>query len=246
MYSPRLRVTRRCLIDDLGLSAEHARRDARQYCAEHEALRSFVVKRESAPGVGEQVKGIEPFGRYISLHVTRGRGVTFWDEAEDTCWLLAYSDTHASGEDRDCYRYFMRLGERDELLPTEDDYELIWDVSAESVLDALAEMGKDMYAEARESGGEVNRSYLHASALMLVDLLVIDSSGNEQGWLSVSLPADITVGPDVVIDYMARLLPEHVDLDTLEQSSHFGDRLCRYDELVWTWTAYELPIEDSE
>lgn len=201
-----------------------------------------MIKRESAPDVGEQVKGISPYGSYLSLHVGRGRGVTLWDSNEDVCWLLAYSGTHASGEGRDCYRYFMSLGERNELLPTPDDYELLWDVSAETVLEALTFIGRDLYAEARQNPGvEANRSYQDADALMLLDLLVIEQDECEQGWVCISLPADITVGSDVIADYLARLIPSHVDPSMIEPSSHVGNRLCRYDEIAWTWTAYSIP-----
>lgn len=242
-----MRVTARCLADDLLLSREYVTRDARSFCAEHEFLRAFVIKREGAPADGEPVKGIEPFPRFRSLHRGRTRGVTVWDEEEDVCWLVAYGETHASGEDRDCYNYFVSLGERGELMPTPDDYEALYEVSAESVLDGLAGVSKDLYEEARNRPGiEASGSFGDTQAFMLVDLMVIDDGECEQGWLAITVPTNVPSFREVIVDYVALLLPEHVDPAMVEVSPTFGERPCRWDEVAWTWTTYAMDIPDLD
>lgn len=214
-------------------------RDVRRFCAEHEALRAFVGKRAGAPEVGDLIKGIEPYGRYRSLHHGRCRGVTVWDAAADVCWFVAYSETHASGEDRDCYRYFMRLGERDELLPTAEDYEQLAEVSTEDVLHELAQVARNLYREARARPGvEANASHHDGKALMLVDLVVIDTDECEQGWLALRLPPEITVEPGTIVDFMSQLLPEHVGPESIEVAGTVGTRPCHHEEVAWSWIHY--------
>lgn len=237
MRSPHLRVTARCLREDLGLDASsYAGRDARYYCAEHEILRVFVTKREGAPAVGEQVKGIEPFGRYISLHHGRWRGLTVWDPAHDVCWLVAFSETHAAHEDRDAYNYFMQLG-GDKLLPTADDYELLEEVSTENLIDGLADRSAGIYEEARANPSiEFNETYEGGSALVLIDMMVIDDGTWEEGWIAITFPRDTPLNEYTALDLVSKILPKTIVADTLELSPKFGSRLARHDELVFSWT----------
>lgn len=169
--------------------------------------------------------------------------MTTWDEDNDVCWMVAYGATHASGEDRDCYNYFESLSGRGELAPTADDYEGLWEVSAEAVLDVLPDLGRELYAEAKaRPGEEASRSFADGKAFMMVDIVVFDTGNGEEGAILLTVPQTIPHGFDVIVDYLARLLPPHVDLDTIEQAARFGGRLCRYDELAWTWVIY--PPED--
>ncbi len=210
---------------------------------EHDALRAFVVKRAGSPDVGEQVKGLRSLG-YLALHVNRGRGVTYWDAAENVCWLLAYSATHATGEDRDAYKAFERLDTRDELLPTADDYEALYEVTDANLIDGFAEYGVRLYDEARlHPGREVNASFEANQALLVVDLIVIDGKECEEGWISIIFDRETPLTADVALDIVAKLLPQTIDLSTLEMTATFNGRSARDDELIWTWSL--LPSEDA-
>jgi hypothetical protein len=234
--SPHLRVTQRCLREDLGLDPAFVQRDARHFCSEHEVLRVFVVKREAAPGTGEPVKDAGPRGSCISLHVGRGRGITIWDEAGDVCWLLAYSGTHATHERRDAYQYFMRLDERDELLPTAEDYEAL-DESAEAFLiDGLVAASQGLYDDARANPGyEFNETFGSRSSMVVIDLVVEDNEEIEEGWISIGFSRDVPLTPTAALDVISRILPRHIAVESLDFASSFRGRPLRDDELVFTW-----------
>jgi hypothetical protein len=238
VHSPHLRVTRRCLAEDLRLDADkYLSRDARAYCAEVEMLRTFVGKREGAPDFGEVIKGVSPAGKVKSLHIGRGRAATIWDPEHDVVWLLAYSETHATHEKRDVYQYFMSLDARDELLPTDADYEEL-DVLAEAfLLDGLVEDAKGIYLDARaDPGVEFNASYGVHEALVVIDLVVEHDGEMEEGWISIGFPRDTPLTPESALDVIARILPGHINVGSLEFASKFWKRDLRPGELVFTWT----------
>lgn len=192
------------------------------------------------------MQAIPPFSAYRSLHSGRTRGLTTWDDENDVCWLVAFSETHASGEDRDCYKYFESLSGRRLLAPTADDYEALWEVSVEAVLDGLVGLSGQLYAEARARPGfEASRSFSDGRALMMVDVVVIDSDQGEEGWVAVTIPQTIPHAEDVVIDYLARLVPPHVDIGTVQRSHMFGQRHCEYYELALTWTVYPAEVNSE-
>lgn len=235
MRLPHLRVTQRCLEEDLELDPGLAERDARDYCAQHDALRAFVLKREGAPGVGEPTRGIKPFGAWLNLHHGRTRAVTYWDEEEDVCWLVAYSRTHASGEDRDCYNYFVDLGSKGRLGPTTEDYEKLNDRSVLQILDDLAAFGADLFTEARANPGvELNETVSGAGVSLVIDLVVIEEDNMEEGWISLQFPPDTNMDENDALSLFSRLLPPEV-FKIIDWASSFHDRPLRPDELVFTW-----------
>jgi hypothetical protein len=238
VHSPHLRVTRRCLAEDLGLDADkYLSRDARAYCAELDVLRTFVVKREGAPDSGDVIKDVKPAGKVKSLHIGRGRAATIWDPVEDVVWLLAYSETHATHEKRDAYQFFMSLDARDELLPTGEDYEEL-DILAEAfLLDGLVEDAKGIYLDARlDPGVEFNASNGAHAALVVIDLVVELDGEMEEGWVSISFPRDTPLTVETALDVSSRILPNHINVANLEHAATFGKRDLRPDELVFTWT----------
>ena len=226
------------MTDDLNLSASYAERDARYYCNEHEALRFFVTKREGAPSIGEPVRDVGKPGQVLSLHVGPGRGATTWDEAEDVCWLLAYSPTHATHEERDVYKYLQHLDGRDELLPTADDYEALNELSEVSVLDGLTAASANMYELARANPGvEQNSSYGLRDALMVMDLVTEATASIEQGWLAVTFPRDTPLLVDAAADLLSRILPADLPIESIQQTSSYHGKPARWDQVVMTWSA---------
>ena len=236
MFSPHLRVTARCLRDDLLLSDEDSGRDARSFRARHDVLRAFVNKREGAPAEGEPIQGLEPHGAYLSLHHSRWRGVTRWDASNDVCWLLAFSPTHASGELRDAYNYFQSLHRRDELLPTADDYELLEDITPANFIDGIAAVGADLYRDARSNPRTVfTETYGGGSADVVVDVLVMEDGALEEGWIAVGFPFDTPLNEYTALDVVAHILPRDIMVVGLERAAYFAERPLRHDELVFKW-----------
>lgn len=236
MHSPHLRVTRRCLEEDLGLDGDLVGKDARHFCAEHAALRTFVVKRETAPGTGEPISDVGKTGSVLSLHVGQGRAATIWDPDEDVCWLLAWSPTHATHEKRDAYQHFMRLDTRGELMPTADDYEAIDQEAITYIADGLVAACEDLYSEARANPGtELSETFQNRDALILVDVIVVEEDELEEGWLAITFPRDTPLTPDVALDMCARILPARIPTEDIAMADHFGKRPMQPGELIFTW-----------
>jgi len=236
-----LRVTRRCVADDLGLPIEHASRDAQHYMREHVAVRTFVELREHAPDVGERVKGVNPYGGIVSLHVGSGRGATYYDAEEDVVWLLAYSATHATHERRDVYQKFMALGERDELLPTQEDYETLETISSVAILDAFEEQCLRAVNEARADPGHTSSSVVllrngqRSGIVALVDIHVIEDGSAEQGWVAFTFSPDTRLGPSQVLDLLDAVLPEGAEP---EHAADLHGRPLHHNEVAFTWVVY--------
>ncbi len=236
MQSPHLRVTRRCLEEDLGLDPSLVGRDARHYCHEHEALRTFVVKREGAPGFGEPIVDVGKTGSVLSLHVGTGRAATIWDPDEDVCWLLAWSPTHATGERRDAYQLFMKLDGRRELMPTVEDYEAINTEAITYIADGLVAACAGLYDDARaNSGTEMSQTFENRGALILVDVIIVDDDEMEEGWVAITYPRDTPITAEVALDLCARILPTHIPVDQIDFADHFGRRPMEPGELIFRW-----------
>lgn len=185
------------------------------------------------------VKDVRPLGRVKSLHVGRGRAVTLWDEVNDVCWLMAFSATHATHERRDVYQYVQRLDDRDELLPTADDYEMLSELPDVDFLAEIAAASEGLYEEARtHPGKEVTRPFGDGDVLMVIDLMVETEGDYEQGWYSVTFPATTPLEVEDVHDILAQLLPSNVDLTTLEVSADFNGEALMPFQVVWSWSCY--------
>lgn len=224
------------------MDPDDASRHVRHYCSQHDALRVFLSKREPGPGLGENLLNVVPYGHVKTLHVGQGRAATIYDEVADVCWLLAYGDTHATGEKRDVYRHFEKLSERGELLPTTKDYEALKAVTPAGVIDALRELASDVYTRAQgDLGHEVLQSITldderDASITISIEILVMGDDRMEQGWVSFVIPHEDPVDEDMLLGLIADLIPAHVDVDTIDYAGDVNGRPVRYDELAFTWS----------
>jgi hypothetical protein len=240
-----LRVTLRCLEEDLRLSADlFAQRDAREYSSRHPVVGKFVDLRADAPDVGETIKSLVPFGAYRSLHTGRGRGATYWDAEYETCWLVAYNDYHASGDRKDVYNYFQRLDENDRLAPTVEDFENLLTETPAALVDALREVGPQLLGEARAFPGEEIRKDFVASvqpgsvgtAIMTVDIVCEVDGKLEEGWIGILIPAGLTWPADGALALAAALAPAEVPSADLHWSETVGSRARLPNELAFTWS----------
>jgi len=125
-----LRITRRCLVDDLGVFTPRSGQ-AQVHVAVHRIVQAFVTRRSQSP-IGQETFrcATKALGRAIyTLHDGDGRGAT-WHEASDdgdglpalsVVWLLGYRPAHE-------YDELCELKER--LLPAAVDYQAIVDEDA--------------------------------------------------------------------------------------------------------------------
>ena len=245
MRARHLRVTLRCLEDDLGLSpALFATRDAREYSSRHPAVGKFVDLRESAPNTGETIQSLVPFGAYRSLHTGRGRGATYWDEEFETCWLVAYHEYHATGDRKDVYEYFKRLDAGDRLAPTADDFENLLSETPSTLIDALRELAPQLLGEARTfPGDEVRKEFVASvqpgdtgTAIMTVDIVCETDGDLEEGWLGLVIPPDVTWPAEGALALAAALAPPEVPAAELHWSDMVGRRERLPNEIAFTWS----------
>ena len=237
MPSPNLRVTSRCLEDDLGCDKDLVKKDARDFEDVHPAVKKFVSMRGASPSTGEPSYGPYPRGQIRALHVGAARGVTAWDESEDVCWLLAYNDFHRNGDPNDAFVVFNSLYSAAQLLPTDDDYEHFFADEQEAFLDRMLDASRQLLESARENPGrEEVRTWGNGRQIMCVDVVVEGDSSAEEGWMGLTLPED-EAAPDTEIYELVGelLLPGVVPI----YSDKFRDRVRRSGEIVYHWTHYE-------
>lgn len=119
--TPDLRVTRRCLMDDLGLPGTAVYIPLSDLAVQKAIVKAFLGQRGQNPVGQETVTELKSRIVAWTLHGGEDRGATWYDKAGNVVWLLA-SRFHRSGERDDAYPYFRSLDRAGNLLPTEQDY----------------------------------------------------------------------------------------------------------------------------
>lgn len=113
-----LRITRRCLGEDLGMAVDVAFDD----CLARPIVKAFVAKRSVNPGDGDTIgPAAGPRTLYKLRNRHRHRGATWFDHVEQVVWLCA-SGYHESGDPDDAYRYFAQLLREHRIEPAAADY----------------------------------------------------------------------------------------------------------------------------
>lgn len=215
-----LRVTERCLRDDLGLDpgAEF------ESFLDIEIIRAFTDKRSDRT---EDTREVSPLtcGRPVWV-LARGhdhRGGTWFDEQERVLWLLAYR-RHRSGQPDDFFPYCKDLDARGLLLPTESDYERLfrdrdhrfaWSITIEAPV---------LLKQARESGQE-ERAMLGGAygACIAVEA--------EPGIEATTIAFAAETMP---FEYVALILAAfHGDVSEWEQAAEMPSRALRPDEIAF-------------
>jgi hypothetical protein len=114
-----LRITRRCLRDDLGRGTDADFEGV----ANHPIVKAFVRERREKFEGSSRVEPLES-GKAISVvrHQHEHRGATWHDESHEVVWLVAYG-RHASGMPGDFFPFCKGLDQAGALLPAAEDYE---------------------------------------------------------------------------------------------------------------------------
>jgi hypothetical protein len=121
-----LRVTRRCLEEDLGRDPDSDFAELLDK-ATPEIVTALVKKRCDSPMDRSEIAPLSS-GRtvYRLAFGDDHRGGTWHDERFGVVWLLAYR-LHRSGKPDDAFPYIKGLDEAGRLLPTEADYKALFD-----------------------------------------------------------------------------------------------------------------------
>lgn len=218
-----LRITQRCLIEDLGRAADAPFSEL----LGQEIVRALVNRRCDGP---VDTRRIEPLtsGRevYRLAYGHRHRGATWYDTGNDVVWLCAAA-WHQSGAPDDAFPYFKDLDREGRLLPTEADYRSLFLDRDARFADAVIEDAQALLQRARENEGEEQRGVLGGKigVGVVVDVVetleetyvAIQVMNLERGWLEIVLGAFF---PDAA-------------MDRWEPVTRFPTRDLREDELCW-------------
>jgi len=208
----RLRVTRRCLVEDLGTQPDMPQLDLEELA---EALspdasavvRTFLRDRSQTPEGQDRMSGLAT-GRapiFILRHGARYRALTWYDEPHRVVWLLAAHFVHRSGEVDDSFAHFRRLG-ASALRPTTDDYTALEQEEASAAADAIFDAIPKLLAEAAGQPGREVRGRVGPVPVRLV--FVDDGIPPPHAHLGVSMrwvdePPDPP--PDIVLAIVTRV-----------------------------------------
>jgi hypothetical protein len=115
------RITRRCLIDDLGLAADSIDVPIDALARSNDVIAAFRDRRAEMGSPGQEpIRSLLPHVVAFSLHVGRRRGATWHHRDAGVIWLLAVG-YYREGHVDDAYVYFARLKSSGRLLPDRDD-----------------------------------------------------------------------------------------------------------------------------
>ena len=239
----RLRVTARCLEEDLGLPRDYACLDAELFESRCEPVRKFVSMRGTDPNSGEPIESLSPRTAFRSLHTGRGRAATFYDKVHDVCWLLAWDPYHADGDPDDVYEYFGRLDSAKVLRPSKEDVDQLVAPAIGAALFRQAEIAGGLLVLNARSEPAKSVCWTLADGVgirIMLEVVWDERDGLEQGWLGILLEPRQDILAHSLWSIAAALLKglgEDV-LGTLEAvTDGFPDRPSPPNELVITWTA---------
>lgn len=189
-----LRITKRCLTEDLRFRPADADRELTELSTEHQLVRQFVELRGQQPVGQETVEGLAAKITAYSLHAGRYRGLTWHHERAGICWLLA-AGFHRSGKRDDAYAHFRRLSS-DDLLPSQEDLEAAAEASSRAVATSLLAEVPGILAEADRSRGSIISGVLGGRVAVRV---VKETGARAMVTLAISQrfrPGEVVVPPD--------------------------------------------------
>jgi hypothetical protein len=145
-----LRITRRCIEEDLGSDRKASLEDL----AGHPIIKAFIRERRIKV-IG--TRRVEPLAGgqevWVLAQGHRHRGGTWHDEEHGVVWLVAYG-WHESGSNSDFFPYCKHLDQRGDLMPTAEDYAVLLQEEALHLARQLMVEPPLLLKRARESGRE--------------------------------------------------------------------------------------------
>lgn len=180
-----LRVTRRCVSEDLGHEPDATFAELLAY----DIVQAFCAERHN------KVRGSNTVGPAAGAKTAtvlrRGndhRGATWYDESENVVWLCGYA-RHRSGEPDDAFPYFQSLIVADRLLPDEDDDVALIEDRADRFALVVGPESEALLAEARNDPGVEKRALIGTT--QPVGLLVHVVETLEETFVALTGTSDI-------------------------------------------------------
>ncbi|MFN2490804.1 MAG: hypothetical protein ABR529_13940 [Actinomycetota bacterium] len=225
-----LRITTRCLVEDLEASRDAV--DASESHLNHELVRAFVAQRSQDPAGVEKIQPIPTRREVYTLHAGRWRGATWHDRANNVVWLLAVG-FHRSGEHSDVYPYVKGLAEAGRLLPSELDYQRLFEAQDRQVALYLGEDASTLARDAALHVGTERRAVL--CGLVEVSALVEVADGMYCLWVAVSMSlrnGSVHPPKEWLGLVLAGFFPD-IGFEDLQSTGRLGSRSLRDDEVLF-------------
>lgn len=202
------RVTRRCLVDDLGLPDESMGWTMGELADANEVIAAFRDRRAEVGSPGhEPIRSLLPEVVAFSLHVGRRRGATWHHREAGVIWLLAVG-YHREGHVDDAYAHFERLKAAGRLLPDRDDMLVFARSQAPTLARSLLDDAPALVAAAREHPGVIHSGIIGGR----IRVRVVCEAGDPP-MLTVAIsqrlfPGEMPVPADWVVRVAAAFLPD--------------------------------------
>lgn len=176
-----LRITQRCLSNDLSLEATTDFSAA----TVHPIVQALETQRSTNPRGGKTV-GPAAGGHTIYRlgHGNDHRGATWFDERNRVVWLCAYG-LHQSGEEDDAFPYFHELIRFGSIWPSEDDYEALFLDRDRRFVETLPQDAQMLLARARSIPGVEQTAVIGGEETTGVLVEVVDTL--EETYVAFSL-----------------------------------------------------------
>jgi len=230
----RLRITVRCLDEDLGLDENKVNAPLSEI--DDPVVQAFDGQRSQSPIGLEKVQPLTSKVEVYSLHAGRMRGATWHDEAEDVVWLLA-SAIHRSGARDDAYPYFKKLDADGHLLPDREDYELLFASESRNFATSLIDEVPQLIAEARAQPGSEVRGIL--ADRVRIRLVYEEEQNVAALWVAISMkliPGEVEMDETWASVALASLFPEvRNPLEELAAGDEWPTGARSPDEVVFAW-----------
>lgn len=206
-----LAATERCIRRDLDLPVDAVAEEPATQRERHALLEAFYARRAQSPVGQETIEGLQANIVAYSLHAGRWRGLTWHDEELAMVWLLA-GRYHRSGERDDSYPHFRGLAKH-RLLPTEEDYERVFDREAQAFAETVASDVAAIAEQARAQSGEI----ASGRVANRIAVRAVEQDGSLQVAVKMQLyPGDEQVPVEWLMTVLAAFFPD-----------------ARFEELLW-------------
>jgi hypothetical protein len=195
-----LRVTARCLDEDLNASAAAEFEELRGL----EIIKAFIGDRSASPVSGKELNPMSSGHEVFALGYGHAhRGATLYDEGNAVVWLLAYG-RHRSGDDDDFYPWVKELDREGRLIPVQADYRRMLVERDRRFVEAVVVETPVILRDARKAEGEYKA--IVGGELGVSLSIEIDDELDAQA-ITVAFPADAIQSWDQCTVLLAALAP---------------------------------------
>jgi hypothetical protein len=230
--APELRVTGRCLVEDLELGADSIEVKIEDLSHEHPMVDAFVRQRSQLPIGQEAIQRLTSKIVAYSLHSAEHRGLTWHHERAGIVWLLA-SRFHRSGKSDDAYPYFRELDSKGRLLPDRNDLEALAMLRIPTLARSLIEDVPGLRREAADQPGRIVTGLIGGRIRVRV---VVETDERRVQSVAVSMrmvPGEMQVPADWLMTVAAAFFPE-LEPGHLVVAFDLGGHPAGADEVVFS------------